>query len=201
MGTELIQTSNLTRHFERHDPSAMHEDEQDQRPEGGIGPEQPMGGSSPSGLASAGYQIDSEGYQALDGALEGDSAALDRDPRFPEEGLVIPPAPAPAPQGEFDAWGFPIAPRAARNAELDPPRGWMPEASELASVGGSDSRDAGRKQRQVNVRLEMREYRALQAAAELYGARPTTFARMLINRGAQATLAAHRAEFSQNPTD
>jgi hypothetical protein len=121
------------------------------------------------------------------------------DSGFPEEDLVIKPTPAPEPL--VDIWGHELSREG--NPALDPPAGWMPDASELASVGGPDSREEGsrNKQCQVNVRLDPADYRALTAAAQLYGTRPTTFARMLINRGAQATLAAHRAEFMLDPRD
>lgn len=101
--------------------------------------------------------------------------------------------------GGYDEWGFPR--RGQRHSELDPHDGWMPDVELASAAVGSDSLDGPKKDWQVNIRLGREQYSALCAAADLYGARPTTFARMLINRGAQATLAAHRAEFLLNPKD
>ena len=146
------------------------------------------------------YLSDSEGYQASMSNTE----LPPRDgpvPGIPDGAEAVLPSRADEllDRDRVDAWGFPIA--EPRNTELDPEAGWMPD-SELSAVAlGSEHLEGSRQDRQVNVRLDESHYSALCAAAELYGTRPTTFARMLINRGAQATLAAHRAEFLMNPKD
>jgi uncharacterized protein (DUF1778 family) len=45
-----------------------------------------------------------------------------------------------------------------------------------------------RKTQRLGIRLKHSQYSMLKSAAELYGVRPTTMARMLINRGAQAVV-------------
>jgi len=46
--------------------------------------------------------------------------------------------------------------------------------------------------RQVGIKLRPADYEALASAAFLYGVRPTTMARMLVNRGARAVLESKR---------
>lgn len=50
--------------------------------------------------------------------------------------------------------------------------------------------------RQVGIKLRPDDYEALARAARLYGARPTTLARLLVNRGVRAVLEAERGAAS-----
>jgi hypothetical protein len=69
---------------------------------------------------------------------------------------------------------------------FDPPGGWAP-GDELAE---SDDFPAPPQPtyRQVGVRLKWPQYQELEHAAQLYGLKPTTLARALINRGTRAIL-------------
>lgn len=46
------------------------------------------------------------------------------------------------------------------------------------------------------MRLDHERYSALERAAGVYGTKPTALARMLVNRGVEAILNAHRAELT-----
>ncbi|HSJ17031.1 MAG TPA: hypothetical protein VK920_02945 [Solirubrobacterales bacterium] len=66
-----------------------------------------------------------------------------------------------------------------------------------ASMPGDDIADiarVGRRKpvRQVGIKLRPDDYDALARAARLYGARPTTLARLLVNRGVRAVLDVER---------
>jgi len=74
---------------------------------------------------------------------------------------------------------------------------WLPGADELdgEAVSGEDretrfSGDSygGRGNPQVSVRLRPRDFKRLRRAADLYGVRPTTLARMMVIRGVGAIL-------------
>ena len=173
-------------------------DEDNYTPHGENG-ENGENGHNPTQGDSTRYRRDSEGYAPRDEDLAlGDDLEVPGIPVGAE--AILPSRLAEVFDDDaYDAWGFPRA--GARHADLDPESGWMPDEELVAAAAGSDSLDGSRKEWQVNVRLDYAQYAALGAAASLYGARPTTFARMLINRGAQATLAAHRAEFVRDPTD
>jgi hypothetical protein len=86
----------------------------------------------------------------------------------------------------------------------------MPDGGDLdQEVGPEDaetrfSRDAwgGRGNPQVSVRLRPRDAERLRRAADLYGVRPTTFARMMVIRGVGAVLDAElrrHGEFLRDP--
>jgi hypothetical protein len=99
---------------------------------------------------------------------------------------------------ELDRWLGPVEAlddeiRGRNDAErFDPPGGWMP-GDELAE---SDRfpHPLQPNYRQVGVRLKWPQYGELEHAARLYGLKPTTLARALINRGARAILDAYRRE-------
>jgi hypothetical protein len=52
----------------------------------------------------------------------------------------------------------------------------------------------GRMPRQVGCRLTHSQYEALVEAADLYGVRPTTLARQLVNRGVRAIISLDRQD-------
>ncbi len=79
---------------------------------------------------------------------------------------------------------------------LDGADNWMPDAAVSEAVTGVDGLEPGRRDWQVNVRLDRRRYGLLKEAADVYGTTPTALARMLLNRGATAILNAHRAEMA-----
>lgn len=90
------------------------------------------------------------------------------------------------------------------------PGTWMPGSDELdQEIGREDSetrfsRDSwgGRGNPQVSVRLRPRDFERLRRAADLYGVRPTTFARMMVIRGVGAVIEAdniRKAEFLKDP--
>jgi hypothetical protein len=63
----------------------------------------------------------------------------------------------------------------------------FPGGDEIAGSGGLARRQAA--VRQVGVKLRPVDYDLLAQAAELYGVAPSTLARMLVRRGAQAIIA------------
>jgi hypothetical protein len=73
---------------------------------------------------------------------------------------------------------------------------WMPDRALGEAAGGVDGLEPSRREWQVNIRLDRERYAALKRAADLYGTSPTALARMLLNRGSQAILNAHRAEMA-----
>jgi hypothetical protein len=99
--------------------------------------------------------------------------------------------------------------RARKKRERDPSI-WLPDSDDLdqeftrADMETRFSRDAygGRGNPQVSVRLRPRDFQRLRQAAEIYGARPTTFARMMVIRGVGAVLDAElrrKGEFLRDP--
>jgi hypothetical protein len=90
------------------------------------------------------------------------------------------------------------------------PGTWMPGSDEFDhELGREDaetrfSRDSwgGRGNPQVSVRLRPRDFERLRRAADLYGVRPTTFARMMVIRGTGAVIEAdnvRKAQFLKDP--
>jgi hypothetical protein len=73
---------------------------------------------------------------------------------------------------------------------------WMPDRALGEAATGVDGLEPNRHEWQVNIRLDRARYAALKRAADVYGTSPTALARMLLNRGSQAILNAHRAEMS-----
>jgi hypothetical protein len=68
--------------------------------------------------------------------------------------------------------------------ELDREEGTLPEAETRFSADSY----GGRGNPQVSVRLRPSDFERLRRAAELYGVRPTTLARMMVIRGIRAIL-------------
>lgn len=75
---------------------------------------------------------------------------------------------------------FAPLPRTAR-----PP---APDVSELDAGKVEPPRASQMRRRQVNVKLREHEAEALERAADIYGLRPSTLARVLVNRGVDAVL-------------
>jgi hypothetical protein len=84
-----------------------------------------------------------------------------------------------------------------RKKEADRPPIWLPGGEELDHEGSTlpdretrFSHDAwgGRGNPQVSVRLRPLDFQKLRRAADLYGVRPTTLARMMVIRGINAIL-------------
>lgn len=154
-------------------------------------------------FCSDGYHGDSEAYErtertsTLGSEVTTHSSDVAPEP-FPESEHLQQPH-ARDPELSFDAWGFPIPEDAG--SELDPRGGWMPDRESAEATVGAGEIQPPNKEKQVNIRLDYARYSALAAAASLYGAPPTTFARMLVNRGVQAALSNHRAEFMHDPQD
>jgi hypothetical protein len=99
--------------------------------------------------------------------------------------------------------------RDRKKRERDPSI-WLPDSDDLdqeftrADTETRFSRDAygGRGNPQVSVRLRPRDFQRLREAAEIYGVRPTTFARMMVIRGVGAVLDAElrrKGEFLLDP--
>jgi hypothetical protein len=83
-------------------------------------------------------------------------------------------------QAKLDQW-FPSARRRS-----DPPAASVP-GREIGEVGVVKRAPV----RQVGIKLRPADYEALASAALLYGLRPTTMARLLVNRGVRAALESH----------
>jgi hypothetical protein len=89
-----------------------------------------------------------------------------------------------------------LAERAKVQRYLEPPRGRQipapdfPGGDEIAGSGPLTRRQAA--VRQVGMKLRPVDYDLLAQAAELYGVAPSTLARMLVRRGAQAIIARDR---------
>jgi hypothetical protein len=99
--------------------------------------------------------------------------------------------------------------RERRRREREPST-WMPASEDFdRELGREDgetrfSRDSygGRGNPQVSVRLRPRDFERLRRAADLYGVRPTTFARMMVIRGVGAVIEADnvpKASFLKDP--
>jgi hypothetical protein len=69
-----------------------------------------------------------------------------------------------------------------------------PPRIDLDALADDSTRPHRPRERQVNVRLTQLGYGALSRAARAYGLRPTTFARLLIHRGALAVLEELKSE-------
>lgn len=63
-----------------------------------------------------------------------------------------------------------------------------PEISELDTAQPQPPRPSYTRRRQLNVKLRDHEADALERAADIYGLRPATLARVLVNRGVDAVL-------------
>jgi hypothetical protein len=63
-----------------------------------------------------------------------------------------------------------------------------PDVSELDASKPEPPRSSYMRRRQVNVKLRDHEADALERAADVYGLRPATLARVLVNRGVEAIL-------------
>jgi hypothetical protein len=128
--------------------------------------------------ASPGYQVGSE------------------EPASPER-----PSEAPTDQDDeridpYVAYAQAASKAREREKSAGRPGIWLPGPEELDREPGLEdretrfSRDAygGRGNPQVSVRLRPRDFRRLREAADLYGVRPTTLARMMVIRGVTAIL-------------
>jgi hypothetical protein len=73
-----------------------------------------------------------------------------------------------------------------------PAGGWLPGTT-LAEEAQTE-RQQQRKVYRVGIRLSWSQHSKLENAAKLYGVAPTTLARMLINRGAEAIVNSYRRE-------
>jgi hypothetical protein len=103
------------------------------------------------------------------------------------------------------------AARASERKKRDREPGiWMPGPGHLDHDDALPDRETrfsgdawgGRGNPQVSVRLRPRDFERLRRAADLYGVRPTTFARMMVIRGVGAVLQAEeirKAEFLTDP--
>lgn len=138
------------------------------------------------GYRSGERHTEEPAYQGSDhqGSDPGESTGLDPDREWARR--------------ELDMW---LGPVEALHDEIhgrngakrfDPPGGWAP-GDELAE---SDDFPASPQPtyRQVGVRLKWPQYQELEHAAQLYGLKPTTLARALINRGTRAILETYRRE-------
>lgn len=133
-------------------------------PESVDSPKDDRPGLEPSGSPTT---LDSEGYQS-------DSAGYQAAQEYPWLAA--------------DAGGSP--------AEVEDAlaKDWMPDTAMTTAAVGTDGLEPGRRDWQVNIRLDRQKYGLLKQAADVYGTTPTALARMLLNRGATAIINAHRAE-------
>jgi hypothetical protein len=132
---------------------------------------------------SEGCQNRSAGHPAFDGASWSGGAP----------GFGTPSAPPGLSLDEQLAWWKDFyTPPSQLRAQADPPERPSLPGRVLAEDDGQ--RERRRSQRRVTVRLDWSQYGELQRAAELYGVRPTTLARMLINRGVAAILTEYRRD-------
>jgi hypothetical protein len=77
----------------------------------------------------------------------------------------------------------------------DPAGGWLPGAEQLDTGEESVTKaQPARREWKLTVRLRASQHEQLAAASQLYGVRPTTLARMLINRGASAIVNSYRRD-------
>ncbi|MGH2963854.1 MAG: hypothetical protein ACRDMH_00520 [Solirubrobacterales bacterium] len=159
----------------------------------------PKGGSRDAAeeAGSDGYRVGSEGYQA--GGEDPDGGRLES-----EVGAASGPGETGRPTHPF-AWAsedYPsleafldriVEERAKVQGGLEGPRprSRLPTPSLPGAELGDLRRPSGRPPatRQVGVRLTPPDYELLTQAAELYGVAPSTLARMLVRRGAQAIVA------------
>jgi hypothetical protein len=72
----------------------------------------------------------------------------------------------------------------------------LPGAEQLdhGDVSSKEAEQPPRRDWRVTVRLRSTQYEQLAAAAQLYGVRPTTLGRILINRGANAIINSYRRD-------
>lgn len=129
------------------------------------------------------------------GPAEGDQPDDDDQPEGEAEGERKPYwAGFESPEAYFDHI---VAERAKVQRYLEPrrprrqvPAPDFPGGDEIAGSGGLARRQAA--VRQVGVKLRLVDYDLLTQAAELYGVAPSTLARMLVRRGAQAIISRDR---------
>jgi hypothetical protein len=164
-----------------------------------LGSEEPGSASEndpPAHSASDGYQVGSE-----------DPATFSEGPRSGSSSAEAGDEPRIDPYTAFAE----VASRSQGEKEGRDPTIWLPGADELDEERGrlADAetrfnRDAwgGRGNPQVSIRLRPFDFRRLRQAAELYGVRPTTLARMMVIRGVKAILDAELrrdGEFLREP--
>lgn len=145
----------------------------------------PTLGSFPKG-ASAGYQIGSEEPATLESTL--DQASSDHEEDRSESGGIDP----------FEAFARAESENAAERQSPKEKRGpaiWLPGPDDLDHEPGQPDSETGfsrdrwrRGNPQVSVRLRPLDFDRLRRAADLYGVRPTTLARMMVIRGVRAIL-------------
>ena len=106
-----------------------------------------------------------------------------------------------------------IASKASRDRGKKDPGLWLPGSQELEEdPGGAADQETrfsaddwgGRGNPQVSIRLRPLDFERLGKAADLYGVRRTTFARMMVIRGVKAILEAElrrEGEFLRSSAD
>lgn len=164
-------------------PKTPSEGYQSDSPEPASGPPAEESDPSTTEAASPGYQIASE--QPPSSTEVSGSASSNDD----EEERIDP----------FQAFAE-VSAKVRTEKERREPGIWLPGESELDREGTLPdtetrfSRDSwgGRGNPQVSVRLRPSDFEALHRAADLYGVRPTTLARMMVIRGVRAILDAER---------
>lgn len=165
--------------------------------------------STPDSLpraASADYQSDSAEPAAESPGYQSDStepASLDEVPE-----------PGPLEEDEridpYRAFAEAAAKEQERKKSQRDPAIWLPSEDEFDEETYKSPDEETRFSRdglqrgnpQVSVRLRPRDFERLRRAADLYGVRPTTFARMMVIRGIGAILEAElrrKGEFLRNP--
>src|SRR4051794_38779996 len=172
--------------------------EHDRAPTSGSSPRTASGGyqtdstqpaDSPGHQSGSGEPADSPGYQSGSGEPPSFSEVPGSEPSekpADEEELVDP----------YTAYAQ-VAAKARSEKERRDPSIWLPGGDELDAEEGRDaSREtrfsadswSGRGNPQVSVRLRPLDFGRLRQAADLYGVRPTTLARMMVIRGVGAIL-------------
>jgi hypothetical protein len=109
----------------------------------------------------------------------------------------------------YQAYAVAAAEARERRKRDREPGTWMPDSEHLdrdelpPDRETRFSRDSwgGRGNPQVSVRLRPRDFERLRHAADLYGVRPTTFARMMVIRGVGAVIEADNVRKASFLTD
>ena len=152
--------------------------------------------------ASAGYQTASDQPPAdSDGPADsgGYQTASDQPARLEQPpGVDAPPDDGDDRMDPYEAFAKSTSKAAdvrRREKERRDPALWLPGADDLDQDLGPPDQETGfspdrwrRGNPQVSVRLRPMDFERLRRAADLYGVRPTTLARMMVIRGVRAIL-------------
>jgi hypothetical protein len=158
----------------------------------------PSWGSAPR-TASDGYQSDSDGVNGASEEVIG-SDGYQTGSDQPSSSEQLPRSEPDDGQDRMDPYeayaraAAKVATEEKRDKERSNPAIWLPGPDSFDQESGPTDRETGfsrdwrRGNPQVSVRLRPLDFESLRRAAELYGVRPTTLARMMVIRGVRAIL-------------